>query len=171
MKSLAVTIGCRHRRTQLDDLAPLYRELHVHQVAGSPRLGDLPARGPEEAWTLRRRRYEDWLRQDGSFLLTASIGSRLVGFALVTVSPGYDGWRSGERVGEFRELVVAADVHGCGIGSSLLDASRRELARAGIREFRLNVVAGNASAERFYLRHGLVRVSQVMLGGTSDSGH
>ena len=85
---------------ELDSLAVLYRELHIHQLAGAPLLGDLTPRDPNEAWTLRRRRYERWLKQNGTFLLTATVQDRIVGFALVTVSPGYDGWRSGEWVGE-----------------------------------------------------------------------
>jgi GNAT superfamily N-acetyltransferase len=137
-------------------------------VAGAQRLGDLPARDPDEAWLRRQRRYEDWLDQEGTFVLTASLEEQIAGFALVTVSSGYDGWRSGDRVGELRDLVVAARLRGRGIGSSLLEAVRRELAREGINEYRLNIVAGNATAEEFYLRHGLVSVSQVMLGRTSD---
>jgi ribosomal protein S18 acetylase RimI-like enzyme len=154
----------------LDQLSPLYCELHAHQLAGSPRLAHLAARAATEAWARRKDHYREWLAQNGSFLLTATVDQELAGYALVTVGAGYDGWCSAEHVGEVRDLVVTERLRGQGIGSRLLVRTERELADAGISEYRLNIVAGNTSAQRFYERHGLTSVSQVMLGRARRDG-
>ena len=112
----------------------------------------------------RRGAYEQWLAVPGAFVLVATEGDRAVGFALVTLGGGYHGWESGERVAEIKDVSVAADVRGRGIGTQLMDAVEAELARAGVTEVRLNVIEENEAALRSYRRRGLVHVTSVLLG-------
>lgn len=151
---------------RLDELEPLYRALHVHHAAVTPELAGMTACDAGESWRRRRRRYATWLAQSRSFVLLAERGSRPIGFALVTVEQGYDGWGAGERLGEVRDLVVLPEERGAGVGRLLLDRTAAELATAGIEQYRLTVLAANAEAIRFYERSGLRPVAQQMLGRT-----
>jgi GNAT superfamily N-acetyltransferase len=126
----------------------------------------MPARAEAEAWARRRSRYEAWLREPGAFVLLAERGGDLLGFALITIGSGYDGWASGVEIGEIRDLAVLPGEHGAGIGTKLLERVAAELADAGIDHYRLTVLAGNVDAIRFYERHGLTTVVQQMLGPT-----
>ncbi len=139
----------------LDELTALYAELHEHQIAGAPKMAGFAARSAPEAWERRRERYIDWIGTAGSFILHAFSDGELVGFALVTLAGGYDGWDSQGSVGELKELVVASTHRGQGVGTALLERVERELRAAGVGAYRLNVVAGNDSALAFYDRSGL----------------
>jgi GNAT superfamily N-acetyltransferase len=70
-----------------------------------------------------------------------------VGYALVAVRPGPDDtWVSGDRLAELETLPVAPDERGQGIGSRLLDAVAKELARLGIGDLFIAALVGNAAA-------------------------
>jgi GNAT superfamily N-acetyltransferase len=152
-----------------DSVPPLFAALHNAQITAAPSLGHLPARDAADAWSRRRAAYTRWLSVPGAFALLATEEDRPVGFALVTFASGYHGWSSGERVAELKDLSVAADVRGRGIGSRLMDAVESQLARQGVTDLRLNVIAANADAVRFYERRGLVAVTTVLLGRVSPA--
>jgi ribosomal protein S18 acetylase RimI-like enzyme len=149
---------------RIEDVAPLFAALHEHHAALVPELVGLPARSADAAWRLRRERYVRWLAEPGAFVLVAERDGRAVGYALVVVVDGYDGWASGAQLGEVRDLAVLPELRGRGVGGALMDAVERELANAGIRECRLMVLAGNEDAERFYRRRGMAPVTQVLVG-------
>jgi ribosomal protein S18 acetylase RimI-like enzyme len=155
---------------QIDALAELYRHLHDAQTAAAPELGPLPARTADASWAHRRRAYEGWLAAPGAFVLYARDGATTLGYALVTFAGPYAGWVSGERVAELKDLSVLPEARGRGIGTRLMDALEAELERMGISEYRLNVIAANAQALRFYERRGLARVSAVFLGRPAPPG-
>ena len=54
------------------------------------------------------------------------------------------------------DLVTAADARGLGLGARLIDALREEARRQGCAQFVLDTGLGNALAQRFYFRQGLL---------------
>ncbi len=151
---------------RIADLEPLYTALHEHHVAVAPTLAGMEARTSEESWRGRRGKYERWLGTPGAFVLIAEQGGRPVGYALVSLSNGLQAWASGERLADLRDLAVLPEERGHGIGSALVDAVERELTAVGIRDYRVNVIAANTDAIRFYERHGMALVSHVLVGRT-----
>ena len=152
---------------RLDELADLYGELHTHHVGVAPHLGHLPPRTPGESWTRRRRQYEQWLAVPGAFVALATNEAQSEvprGYALVTLAAGYQGWTSGPRVGEIKDLVIRSDARRRGVGSALLEAVEARLANIGVREYRVSVIAPNEDAVAFYESRGLTLVSHVFLG-------
>ena len=137
----------------LAELSDLYAELHEHQArAVADRLG-APARTAAAAWLRRRDRYTAWLMGGDGFVCVAEHERALVGYAFAVVTDGYDGWEAGP-LGELRDLVVAKAARGRGVGRALVAAVRDELAVRGASGVRLNVLAGNDDALRFYRRCG-----------------
>lgn len=149
---------------RIGELEPLWRALHDHHTAIAPTLAGYQVRPAAESWQRRRARYEVWLSDPDAFVLLAERGSTPVGYALVTLGAGLDGWDAGERVGDVQTLAVRHDARGEGVGSLLLDAVDDRLAALGVVALRLLVVAPNMDAIRFYERRGLVTASQAMLG-------
>jgi ribosomal protein S18 acetylase RimI-like enzyme len=151
---------------RVEELGPLYESLHDHHAAISPDLTGMPARGAAESWARRRPRYESWLREPGAFALLAGRGSDAVGYALTTVAAGYDSWRSGDAIGELRDIAVLPSERGAGVGRLLVDRVAEELAGADIEEYRLTVLVGNEGALRFYERLGFTKVTEQLLAPT-----
>ncbi len=54
------------------------------------------------------------------------------------------------------DLVVSASLHGSGIGEQLLSAARQQAVAAQCTHFVLDTGLGNALAQRFYFRQGLL---------------
>ncbi|HTA98162.1 MAG TPA: GNAT family N-acetyltransferase [Solirubrobacteraceae bacterium] len=153
---------------RIDDLAPLYIALQEHHRTLAPNLAGMSARPLDDAWERRRDRYARWLVRPDAFTVIAEQGSHAVGFALVTLEEDYDGWASGARIGELRDLAVLPELRGQGIGSRLMAAVAGELAAAGVRACRLTVLACNEDARRFYARCGMATVSHVLVGGLTS---
>jgi ribosomal protein S18 acetylase RimI-like enzyme len=158
---MSCLIGPEH----VDVLAPLYEHLHEHHAKVAPRLGHLPARTVAESWARRRRRYLTWLERPG-FAMLATEKGELVGYLLASVEGAYQGWHSGERVGDVHDISVLPAARNRGIGSALLNAAEAQLALHGIAEYRLSVIAPNTGALRLYRQRGLTPVSHVLLGRT-----
>ncbi len=97
---------------ELDRLKPLWLDLQDHHMRISPRLAELPKRSPEESWRHRRAKYTRWLESQDTFVLVSERGDDLVGYAFVTIGPGYASWDSGDRLGELETLSVAPAAHG-----------------------------------------------------------
>jgi ribosomal protein S18 acetylase RimI-like enzyme len=57
---------------------------------------------------------------------------------------------------------VAPEARGGGVGTALMDALEEHLARLGIADLSIAVMAGNDDALRFYRRRGLVPVELVL---------
>lgn len=158
-----VRIACCGRE-RIDELEPLYRALHAHHVRVAPDLAGMAARPADEAWRARRERYERWLAEPGAFVAIAAREQEAVGYALVSLGEGFQGWASGERIADVLDLAVLPELRGQGVGTALLDAVEARLRQNGIERYRLLVLAANADAARFYARRGLDVVSHVMLG-------
>lgn len=154
---------------RLDDLEPLWKALQEHHAAVAPTLGGAAARSADESWERRREKYAKWLRDPATFFLLAERAGGPVGYAFVTIGEGSQGWAAAERVADKETLSVLPEQRGEGVGSQLMEAVEGELARLGVSELRLLVIAPNSEAIRFYERRGLATVSQVMLGRVGKS--
>jgi ribosomal protein S18 acetylase RimI-like enzyme len=151
---------------RIEELEPLHLALAEHHGRIRPSLAGLEARDGASGWANRRPHYEEWLAAPGAFVLIARRGGAAVGFALVTVEPGFDGWGEGGAIGELHDLAVLPAERGGGIGTRLLDRVAAELDAAGVEHLRLLVLAGNDDAARLYERWGMEPVVTTMLGRT-----
>ena len=160
----------RAGREAIPDLEQLYATLHQHQTAVAPTLAGLSARSVAESWARRRMLYERLLATPEAFVLLAERDAATVGYAVVSLGDGFQGWTSSERVGDVHDLVVLPEERGRGVATALMDAAERELAATGVTAVRLRVLAANADALRFYARRGMTTISHILLRqlGASD---
>ena len=142
------------RPEELDLLEHLWGALQEHHSEVVPILGtDVPPRSTDDSWTHRRAKYERWLSDPDTFFAVAEEGSRAVGYAFVTVGPGYAGWNTG-RLAELETLSVSPDRRGRGLGGALMDAVWSKLAERGVREMAITTPLTNVESHRFYERQG-----------------
>ncbi len=140
---------------ELDLLEPLWNALQEHHARITPSLAaGTPARAPSEAWARRRTKYERWLLEPDSFFALAEEDEGQVGYAFVTVGPGYASWATGDRLAELETLSVLPESRGSGVGSALLGAVRGRLAEIGVDEIAITTTTSNVDSQRFYERHG-----------------
>jgi GNAT superfamily N-acetyltransferase len=151
------TDGIRIRHGGAEDvpaLRSLWLEIqHTHR-ASAPTVGRyLP---DEESWQLRSAEYVEWLATPDAFLLLAEDpDARIVGYALTHFLPGPDdSWETDSRIADMESLCVAPELRGSGLGSRLLEEVEGELARLGLHDMYIGVVAGNDDAQRFYEMRG-----------------
>ncbi len=148
----------------IPSLEPLWNALHERHMAVAGQVAGMPARSVEEAWPLRRRKYESWLRDPGAFVMLAERDGRLIGYALVHLGAGPSSYEGSPLVGDVESLSVLPEARGEGVGGALMDAVERELADQGIPQVRLSVLAGNEDAMRFYRRRGMETFSHLLIG-------
>ena len=150
---------------RLDAVEPLWNALHAHHAEITPALlGRVPAREAGEAWRRRRAKYERWLADPDSFFVIAEDDGEPVGYAFVTVGPGYASWSTGKRLAELQTLSVLPGRRGAGIGESLLDAAWARLAELGVEDMAIVAATTNLGSHRFYERHGFERGFVVYYG-------
>jgi ribosomal protein S18 acetylase RimI-like enzyme len=147
----------RGTASDIPRLEPLWVAVHHQHTASMPELG--PYVSDAETWHERRGLYEELFRKPDTVLLLARLGERLVGYALVHVTPASetwaaDTWVTGERVAELESISVLPEYRGAGIGTLLLDASHREIEALGVHDVIIGALPGNAGAIRLYERHG-----------------
>jgi ribosomal protein S18 acetylase RimI-like enzyme len=155
-------------------LKPLWLSVHRHHAESMPELA--PYVSDEVTWRERRALYKNLFRKKDTFLLLASLDKRLVGYALVHVTPALDTWagdtwETGDRIAELESLAVLPVHRGRGIGQALLDRCHQELEALGVEDIVVGVLAGNSGAIRLYERLGyrptwlyLSRFSRVRRG-------
>ncbi len=114
----------------------------------------LPMRSPAESWARRRRQYEGWLADEGSFVIIARRADAPVGYILVDITEGDETYVTGERVARIETLVVSDGERDAGLGGRLFDAAMLELERLGVDDLLVGHMDGNEAALRFYQRRG-----------------
>jgi ribosomal protein S18 acetylase RimI-like enzyme len=155
---------------RLSELEPLWLSLHRHhrEVADLPVLDD-----DDLSWQRRYAWYRSRLEAGDAFALVARDDGEPLGYAFVHIRPGDDDtWPVGRHLAELVSLAVAPASRGSGAGTALLDAVDAELARRGVHDLEVGVMAGNDRARRFYERRGL-RVGELLLyrfGGAHVEG-
>jgi GNAT superfamily N-acetyltransferase len=151
--------------SELDALEPLWNALQAHHTAISPDLGKrTPSRDPDDAWEVRRSKYERWLRDCDTFFVLAEIAGKAIGYAFVTVGPGYASWQTGSRLAELETLSVLPEHRGSGVGSALLEAVWSHLAERGVEDMAITTTTTNVDSHRFYEREGFQQRFAVYYG-------
>ena len=139
---------------ELDLLGPPWNALQEHHSEVLPALGGhVPPRPLADSWDRRRAKYERWLEDPETFFAIAEDDNEAVGYAFVTVGPGYAGWRTG-RLAELETLSVLPSHRGQQVGSQLLEAVWSRLGESGIDEMAITTALANVDSQRFYERHG-----------------
>lgn len=78
-----------------------------HHARLTPNLGGhAPKRAVTEAWRRRRAKYQRWLDDSESFFVVAQSDAHPIGYAFVTVGPGFASWKTGDRIAELQTLSV-----------------------------------------------------------------
>lgn len=80
-----------------------------------------------------------------------------VGFALLSLRPAI--WFDGP-VSQLEELYVVPDLRDRGIGTQILDLSRRLVRELGSPEMHIGVDEVDVDTRRFYERHGFVNIEE-----------
>jgi GNAT superfamily N-acetyltransferase len=105
-------------------------------------------------------------------VLAEDDGGAPVGFAFLSLRPAiwYDG-----PVSQLEELYVVPDLRSQGIGTLLLDLSRRLVRELGSPEMHIGVDEVDVDTRRFYERHGYVNIEEgvdyrmlLYIGPTGD---
>ena len=150
---------------ELDALEPLWNALQAHHSQINPSLGDAtPRRDAADAWRMRRSKYERWLQEPKAFFVVARKSGEPVGYAFVTVGPGYASWATGEQLAELETLSVLPDHRSAGTGRKLLDAVWARLGEHGVADLAVTTTKTNIDAQRFYERHGLKQAFVIYYG-------
>lgn len=123
-----------------------------------------PKRELADAWRMRRSKYVRWLEDPETFFVVAEDESGPVGYAFVTVGPGYASWRTGERAGELETLSVLPEHRGSGVGAALIEAAWRRLGELGIDDMAITTTKTNVDSHRFYEREGFSQAFVVYHG-------
>ena len=133
-------------------VAPLWKQLMDHIAALPDAL--VPVRPSEESWALEREEMLEELAGE-SFVLTASRGGRVVGYAFVCVEERPDPvWYTGDKHALLATLCVDELERGDGVGTALMDAVDAELERRGIEDVEIGVDTGNQVAAHLYESRG-----------------
>lgn len=140
---------------EIDAVEPMWNALQEHHVRITPELDpQTPGRDLADAWRVRRSKYVRWLEDPDTFFVLAEGDSGPVGYAFVTVGPGYASWRTGERAGVLETLSVLPERRGGGVGEALIEAVWSRLAELGVEDLAITTTVTNVDSHRFYERHG-----------------
>ena len=137
----------------LNELEPLWRELHRHHLEVSdyrPLLEDCDA-----SWANRLGRYRELLADGASYVTATDDGDRLVGYAMVALDAGPDDTFvvEGGRA-KVVTLVVSPDRRSAGVGRLLIAAAESIARDHGFDTVNIGVMSGNARALAFYEANG-----------------
>ncbi len=140
---------------ELDLVEPMWNALQEHHVRITPELDpQTPKRELGDAWRVRRSKYVRWLEDPETFFVIAEDESGPIGYAFVTVGPGYASWLTGERAGVLETLSVLPGRRSSGVGAALLEAAWNRLEELGVDDMAITTTKTNVDAHRFYERQG-----------------
>lgn len=150
-------VNLRHESSadEIDAVEPMWNALQEHHVRITPELDpQSPGRDLADAWRMRRSKYVRWLEDPETFFVIAENESSPIGYAFVTVGPGYASWHTGDRAGVLETLSVLPDHRDSGIGAALIEAAWERLAELGVEDMAITTAKTNVDARRFYERQG-----------------
>ncbi len=151
----ATTLRYANSVDEIDAVEPLWNALQEHHVRVTPALDpQTPKRELGDAWRMRRSKYVRWLEDPETFFIIAEDESGPIGYAFVTVGPGYASWTTGERAGVLETLSVLPEHRGSGVGAALIETAWNRLGDLGIDDMAITTTKTNVDAQRFYERMG-----------------
>jgi GNAT superfamily N-acetyltransferase len=150
---------------ELDLVEPMWNALQEHHIRITPDLGpQTPKRELGDAWRVRRSKYVHWLADPETFFVVAEDGGGPIGYAFVTVGPGYASWATGERASVLETLSVLPSHRDSGVGAALIEAVWTRLEQLGIDDMSITTTVTNIDSHRFYERHGFSQAFVVYYG-------
>jgi GNAT superfamily N-acetyltransferase len=151
----AIALRYADSAEEIDAVEPMWNSLQEHHVRITPEL-DPQTRGRDlaDAWRMRRSKYVRWLEDPETFFVIAEDGSGPIGYAFVTVGPGYASWRTGDRAGVLETLSVLPGQRGGGVGAALIEAAWERLGELGVDDMAITTTKTNVDAHRFYESQG-----------------
>lgn len=151
----AITLRYADSAEEIDAVEPMWNALQKHHVRITPELGpQTPGRDLADAWRMRHSKYIRWLEDPETFFVIAEDESGPIGYAFVTVGPGYASWRTGDRAGVLETLSVLPGHRSSGVGAALIEAAWEQLGELGIEDMAITTTKTNVDAHRFYARQG-----------------
>jgi GNAT superfamily N-acetyltransferase len=151
----AITLRYADSAEEIDAVEPMWNALQEHHGRITPELDPrTPKRDLAGAWRMRRSKYVRWLEDPETFFVVAEDGEGPVGYAFVTIGPGYASWATGERAGVLETLSVLPERRGGGVGTALVEGAWERLAELGVEDMAITTTKTNVDAHRFYERHG-----------------
>jgi GNAT superfamily N-acetyltransferase len=154
---------------EIDAVEPMWNALQEHHVRITPELDpQTPKRELADAWRIRRSKYVRWLEDPETFFIVAEDESGPIGYAFVTVGPGYASWATGERAGVLETLSVLPGNRGSGVGATLIEAAWARLGELGIDDMAITTTKTNIDSHRFYEREGFSQAFVVYHGKHSS---
>ncbi|MBV8940339.1 MAG: GNAT family N-acetyltransferase [Solirubrobacterales bacterium] len=151
----------------LEDLAPLWMELHRHHRTVSEYralVQDVAA-----SWQRRLAWYRRLLEGGASYLTASDDEGRLIGYAMVAIEAGPDDtFETEQGTGEIVTLVVTEARRSTGVGQALLGAAEGIARDRGCDTMKIAVMAGNGRAGAFYETHGYSVAEHVLYRRLSD---
>jgi GNAT superfamily N-acetyltransferase len=164
----AITLRFADSVEEIDAVEPLWNALQEHHGHITPQLDpQTPKRELADAWRIRRSKYVHWLEDPATFFIIAEEGGGPVGYAFVTVGPGYASWATGERAGVLETLSVLPGHRGSGAGATLIEAAWFRLGELGIDDMAITTTKTNVDSHRFYEREGFSQAFVVYHGKRS----
>ncbi|MBC2669722.1 GNAT family N-acetyltransferase [Novosphingobium piscinae] len=85
----------------------------------------------------------------------------LIGWCKLGLVCGFPEQARGQRVMELKQLYLAPNATGGGLGRRLMDWAMAEFSARGADEVQLSVWSGNPGAQRFYQRYGFAKVADI----------
>lgn len=155
---------------QIDSVEGLWRSMVAHHEEVVD--GAWPIRDQDATWRMRRAEYAEWLSDGSGALLTAVplTGGGPDGYAAIRVVPSGATFDLGDPLGELESLVVSPAARRAGVGTLLIEASRRKLVERGARHWIVTAVDGNDAALRLYEREGFRPFSRMLAEPLSPRG-
>lgn len=151
----AITLRYADSVDEIDAVEPMWNALQEHHVRITPELDPrTPGRELGDAWRVRRSKYVRWLEDSETFFVIAEDESDPIGYAFVTVGPGYASWLTGERAAVLETLSVLPDRRSGGVGAALIEAAWERLGERSIDDMAITTTKTNVDAHRFYERMG-----------------
>lgn len=150
---------------EIDAVEPMWNALQEHHVRITPELDpQTPKRELADAWRIRRSKYVRWLTDPETFFVIAEDVSGPIGYAFVTVGPGYASWATGERAGVLETLSVLPQHRGGGVGATLIEAAWTRLDELGVDDMAITTTKTNVDSHRFYEREGFSQAFVIYHG-------
>lgn len=157
---------------EIDAVEPLWNALQEHHAQITPELDpQTPKRELGDAWRVRRSKYVRWLEDPETFFIVAEAQTSPIGYAFVTVGPGYASWKTGQRAGVLETLSVLPEHRGSGVGAALIEAAWTRLDELGIDDMAITTTKTNVDSHRFYEREGFSQAFVVYHGKRGSKKH
>jgi GNAT superfamily N-acetyltransferase len=157
----------------LEDLEPLWIELHRHHLATSEYHRLVQDLG--RSWARRLAWYRRLLADGGSYLTATDDRGRLIGYAMIGLESGPDDtFEVNGGIAEVVTLIVTHGLRSTGVGRLLLSAAEKFARDCGFDTVKIAVMHGNARALEFYEANGYVVAEQVLyrrLDGKAPTEH